>query len=385
MLEKAFSGTKRYWVLISILFLFVVVGLFCFIYQLRFGLSLTNLSRDVPWGFYISQFTYFVGIAAAGVVVVLPFYIHNYKDFGRITILGEFMAVASVTMAMLFIFISMGKPSRVFNVIIYATPHSIIFWDFFVLMTYLFLNLIIGWVVLQSDKNEIKPPRWAKVLIFISIPWAPLIHIITAFLYSGLPGKEYWLSAIMAPRFLVSAFASGTSLLILLSLVIKHFTNFNPGERSVLLLKTIVTYALLINLFFFACELFTVFYSQIPDHMEHFRYLYLGIDGHNRMVPYMWTSILLMVLAIPLLLLPVFKKSTFSLIIACIFIIVGTWIDKGIGLITGGFIPNSFGDINEYWPTYFELLLSLGIYAFGFLILTILYKIAITVREEIEL
>ena len=240
-------------------------------------------------------------------------------------------------------------------------------------------------MVLQSDKNEIKPPRWAKVLIFISIPWAPLIHIITAFLYSGLPGKEYWLSAIMAPRFLVSAFASGTSLLILLSLVIKHFTNFNPGERSVLLLKTIVTYALLINLFFFACELFTVFYSQIPDHMEHFRYLYLGIDGHNRMVPYMWTSILLMVLAIPLLLLPVFKKSTFSLIIACIFIIVGTWIDKGIGLITGGFIPNSFGDINEYWPTYFELLLSLGIYAFGFLILTILYKIAITVREEIEL
>lgn len=385
MLEKSFHGNKKYWTLVFIMSFFILIGLICFIYQLKYGLILTGLTRDVPWGFYISQFTYFVGIGAAGVIVVLPFYIHNRKDFANITILGEFMAVASVMTAMLFIFVSMGKPSRVFNVIIYATPHSIIFWDFVVLMTYLFLNLIIGWSVLDLKRNEAYPPKWVKVLIYISIPWAPLIHIITAFLYSGLPGKEYWHTAIMAPRFLSSAFASGTSLLVLLSLIIKRNTHFDVGEKVLQTLTTVITYAIIINVFFFICELFTVFYSQIPDDMNHFKYLFSGINGYSKMVFYMWSSIIFMLLAILLLLTPYFRRKRSLNIFAFIFIIIGTWIDKGIGNVTGGFIPNSFGYVNEYWPTSFEILLSLGVYASGFLVLTVLYKIAIEVDNETNL
>ena len=87
-------------------------------------MAITGLRRDVTWGLYIAQFTFLVGVAASAVMVVLPYYLHDYKAFGKITILGEFLAIAAVTMCMLFIFVDMGQPTRVLNVMLYPTPNS---------------------------------------------------------------------------------------------------------------------------------------------------------------------------------------------------------------------------------------------------------------------
>ena len=82
MLEKAFSGSKKYWAwIISLLVLIGLGGIF-YLRQYSEGLTLTGLSRDVSWGFYIAQFTFLVGVAASAVMVVLPYYLHNYKAFG---------------------------------------------------------------------------------------------------------------------------------------------------------------------------------------------------------------------------------------------------------------------------------------------------------------
>jgi len=383
MFEKALVGDRRYWGLVIALLAMIGVGFVLYLWQLKVGLKITGMSRDVSWGFYIAQFTYLVGIAASAVMVVLPCYLHDYKAFGRITILGEFLAVAAVSMCGLFIFIDLGKPVRMFNILLHPTPNSVMFWDMIVLNMYLLLNMVIGWTVLEAERNAAPPPKWVKPLIYLSIPWAPTIHIVTAFLYSGIPGRGFWLTAIMAPRFLSSAFASGPALLILLALIIRKFTKFDPGREQIQTLAKIVTYCIIINVLFILFEVFTVFYSQIPEHMHHFEYLFFGIEGHGKLVPWMWFSLIGMVVASVLLVIPRIRRDETTLAIGCALVIVTTWIDKGLGLITGGFVPNPLDRITEYWPTVPEALITLGVWAVGFLILSILYKIAVSVKEEI--
>ena len=384
MLEKALVGTKRYYGLLAILAGLFALGFLFYLKQLNFGLAITGMGRDVSWGLYISQFTYLVGVAASAVMVVLPYYLHDYKAFGRVTILGEFLAVAAVSMCVTFVLVDMGRPDRVFNVFKYPTPGSVMFWDIIVLNGYLVLNILIGWNVLECERHSIAPPKWVKFLSYVSIPWAVSIHTVTAFLYAGLPGRGYWLTAILAPRFLSSAFAAGPALLILLCLLVRKYSKFDPGKEQIQTLAKVVTYATLINVFFFFCEVFTVFYSQLPDHMAHFQYLFVGLDGKGQLVPLMWFSIVGMTLAALFLVNPKFRKNECTLAALCGLVIITTWLDKGLGLMTGGFVPNPMEQVIEYWPTMPEAIISLGVWAMGFLILTLLYKIAVSIKEEIK-
>ena len=382
MLEKAIDGGRRYWVWIFFLLGVIGVGFLAYLYQFKQGLGVTGMSRDVSWGLYIGQFTFLVGVAASGVMVVLPYYLHDYKKFGRLTILGEFLAIAAVIMCMLFIFVDLGQPLRVLNVILHPSPNSVMFYDMLVLSGYLFLNLLIGWTVLGAERKEVAPPKWVKPLIILSIAWAPSIHTVTAFLYAGIPGRHFWLTAILAARFLASAFAGGPALLIILALIVRKYTKFDPGKEAIQSLGKIVTYCMLINVFFLGLELFTAFYSQIPTHMHSFVYLYAGLHGHNQLVPIMWVSSILAVIAVGLLVFPQIRKNESLLVVACLATFFSLWIDKGFGLVVGGFVPNPFEKITEYWPTIPEALITLAVWAIGFLILTVLYKIAVSVKEE---
>jgi molybdopterin-containing oxidoreductase family membrane subunit len=385
MLEKALTGGKRYRIWLIFLMLIIGAGTLAYLRQLEYGLGLTGMSRDVSWGLYISQFTFLVGVAASAVMLVLPYYLHDYKKFGKIVILGEFLAVASVTMCMLFILVDLGKPMRMLNVIKYPTPNSILFWDMIVLNGYLFLNILCGWVVLECEKNDVPPPMWIKPFIYISIPWAISIHTVTAFLYAGLPGRHFWLTAIMAPRFLASAFSSGPALLILLALIIKRVTKFDAGKEAIQKLATIMTYAAIINLFFVGLEFFTAFYSNIPSHEHTLTYLFAGLGDYDKLVPWMWVSTIFGVVAILMLLNPGVRKSEGPLAFACAILFMGLWIDKGLGLVLGGFVPNPLEEITEYYPTANEITITLAVWATGFLILSVLYKIAISIKEEKEI
>ncbi len=381
MLEIALKGNRTYWIWIGILGAVMAAGGYFYAQQLEYGLVVTGQSRDVSWGFYTAQMTYFVGVAAGGVMLVLPYYLHNFKAFGKITILGEFLAVASLIMCLLYLLVHLGQPMRALNVFLYPTPWSMLFWDGNVLFGYLVLNIIIGWNVLEAERNGVAPPLWVKPLIYLSIPMAFSIHTVTAFIYCGLPGRGFWLTAVLAPRFLASAFAAGPAILILLCILIKRITPFDAGKEAVRTLSLIVTYALIANLFFLACEVFVVFYSGIPSHMDHIKYLFVGLHGHNALVPWMWTAIACMVLAVVLLVIPKTRKNSLVLPFSCLLVVIGTWIDKGLGMIAGGFIPSPLHHVTEYAPSVHELVISAGVTAIGLLILTVLYKIAISVKE----
>ena len=382
MLEKVLVGDRRYWTWTLSLLAVAGVGAGVYLAQQITGVEGSGLSRDVAWGFFIANYTFFVGVAASAVVVVLPYYLHDRKEFGNMTALGEFLAVAAVSVAGLFIIVDLGQPQRLLNILIYPTPNSPFFWNTIVLPGYALLNVVIAWFTLDAQRKDVAPPRWVKWLILVSIPWAISIHTLTAFVYSGLAARPFWNTAILAPRFLASAFASGPALLIILALLVRRFTRFDPGIRALQTVGLIVTYAMVINLFFVFVELFVTFYTGLESHIEHFRYLYLGIEGHGALVPWMWVSGVMAVGAVVLLLMPGVRSNEKLLATACALVFISTWIDKGLGLVVGGFVPSPLRDITEYMPEVSELVIALGVYAAGLLILTALYRVAIAVKEE---
>lgn len=383
MLDKAFQGSRGYWIWISTLLTVIFIGFLFWLRQFNVGLHITGLSRDVTWGFYIAQFTFMVGVAASAVMVVLPYYLHNYKAFGKLTILGEFLAIPAVIMCMAFIFVDMGQPFRIVNVFLHPTLHSMMFWDTVVLSGYLLLNILISRVTLDSERKSIAPPKWIKPFIILSIPWAVSIHTVTAFLYAGLSARPFWMTAVLAPRFLASAFASGPALLILLVLLLRKLTSFNVGKAPVQKLAEIAAYAMSLNVFLILMEIFTAFYSGIPEHKTHFQYLFVGIGGKMNLVPWMWTSVILAIITLILIIPPKTRRNEKTLAFACIALFISIWIDKGMGMVVAGFIPNPLGTVWEYMPTAPELMITLMVYAVGALIVTGLYKIAISVRESI--
>lgn len=385
MIEKALSGDKKYWTWIVVLLATIGAGAFTYYrFQFQEGLTVTGLSRDVTWGFYIAQLTFLVGVAASAVMVVLPYYLHNWKTFGKITILGEFIAISSVIMCMLFVFVDIGKPMRMLNVVLYASPNSLLFWDTVVLSGYLGLNALISYVTLGAERKGVAPPSWIRPIILLSIPWAISIHTVTAFLYSGLAARPFWLSAIMAPRFLASAFATGPALLILLCLLMRKLTKFDVGKEPIQRLAVIATYAMLASIFFVLMEFFTALYSDIPEHVAHFQYLFVGIEGHSTYVPWMWISSILAVVAAILLVNPKTRRNETVLGVAAVCVVASLWIEKGMTLVIAGFVPSVLGYVIDYIPTIPELVISLGIYAIGLLLITVFYKVTLSVRHQLQ-
>jgi len=282
---------------------------------------------------------------------------------------------------MLFIFVDMGQPARVMNVLLYPTLHSLMFWDMISLNGYLLLNAVIAFTALNSEKKGVSTPQWVKPFIYLSIPWAISIHTVTAFLYSGLAARPFWMTAVLAPRFLASAFASGPALLILLILVLRRTTGYYPGDVALDKLTTIMTYAATISVFLVLMELFTAFYSDIPEHREHFEFLFTGLDGQHGLVPWMWVSTVLMIAALAMLYFLRPRVGNQVLAASCICIFFSLWIEKGMGLIVGGLIPSPLGTVTKYQPTIPEWGIVVGIWSIGALMITVFYKITVAVRS----
>ena len=384
MLERAFKGSPRYFGWLLFLLLMISGGALVWIWQLNVGLTITDMSRDVSWGFYIAQLTYLVGVAASGVMIVLPYYFHHYKQFKHLVIFGEFLAIGACLMCMLFVVVDLGQPQRMLNIILHPTPNSILFWDMIVLNGYLFLNLLIGWACLGFDRQHLPHPKWLKPVIYLSIIWAFSIHTVTAFLYQGLPGRHFWLTAILAARFLASAFCSGPALLLLLLMIVKKVTKFEPGWEAMKNVARIITYAMCVNIFFFLLEVFTAFYSGMPGHQHSIIFLFVGLDGNTTLVPWMWTFAVGAVVSLIMLIPPKLRENPKLLPWALAILVVATWIDKGLGLMIGGFTPNMFEGVTSYWPSWQEISVSMMVFSIGALVITGLWKIATDVKQELE-
>ncbi len=378
------GGSKAYYAWLYLLAVVFAVGVYSYIGQLEHGLAVTNLSDQVSWGAYIANFTFLVGIAAAAVLLVVPSYAFKREDIKEVVLVGELMAVAAILMCQTFVLVDIGRPDRILHLVPglgrLNLPTSILAWDVIVLTGYLLLNLHIpGYLLYKQYRNERPDPRLYLPMVFLSIGWAISIHTVTAFLYSGLGGRPYWNTAILAPRFLVSAFASGPALLIIVLLVIDHFKVLEVKESARELLRKIICYTLPLNLFLLGCEVFTEFYTATAHAMAA-KYLYYGINGHAKLAPYIWGALVLEIVAFAIFIVPSLRANRLLLALAAVFAVVGIWVEKGMGLIIPGFIPSPAGDLVEYTPSISEFLISLGIWSMGALIFTVIVRVALAIQ-----
>ena len=375
----SFVGDWRYHLWMTILTLFVLGGFYCYCDQLVHGLVTTGLSDQVSWGAYIANFTYLVGLAAAAVMLVIPVYVYRNMDLHDVVIFGELLAIAAILMCLLFVAVDLGRPDRFMHMLWkFNFPDSMLTWDVIALNGYLLLNVhICGYLIFCSYCERKPSPLVYVPFVFVAIAWAVSIHTVTAFLYVGLGGRPFWNSAIIAPRFLASAFAAGPAFIILTLQVVRRFTGHQVKDEALLTLRRIMQVAMVISVFMLACEVFTEFYTD-STHVASAQYLFFGLHGQTALVPWIWTAVSMNVLAMIFLVLPA-SRGLKVLNAACVLSIVGIWIEKGMGLIIPAFVPTPLGEVVEYTPTVRETLICLGIWAFGLLYYTITVRVSIPV------
>lgn len=378
-----FKGSNLYWAWVCSLAIVIMIGVVAYSFQVRYGLAVTGMSDQVSWGFYIANFTFLVGVAAAAVMLVIPAYLFQHEDVKQAVILGEGIAVAAVVTCILFVTADMGRPDRLWHLIpllgSFNFPLSLLAWDMVVLTGYLLLNLGLPVYILFVKYSGHEPVlRKYFPVVLLAIFWAISIHTVTAFLFSANVARPFWNTAVLAPRFLASAFASGPALIILVLQLVDRFTEIKVGAKVLDLLRIIVTISMQIHLFMIGVEVFTDLYNQ-AEHSASLIYLLFGLRGFHGLVPWFWTSVALSVAAVGILSIYPVQRKLWLLNLACVLTVVGIWIEKGMGLVIPGFIPTPVGEIVEYTPSAYELVIALGIIACGMLVLTLLLKVAIPI------
>jgi molybdopterin-containing oxidoreductase family membrane subunit len=373
------GGTKFYaWM--GALLLLILGMVYVFYLQNTEGLIVTGMTSQIHDGLYFANLVFLVGVAAGAVTIVFPAYVYHHEGMHKVAVLGEMLAITAVIMVMMFVFAHMGRPDRLWHMIppwgIYSFS-SMLGWDVMVLNGYLILNVVCGFYYLwcKYTGNPINN-KWFLPVVYVAIVWALSIHTVTAFLISTMPSRPMWHHSMMPIRFIVTAFAAGPCLIILTFLIIRKNTKFWIEDSAINLLSTIVTWCLGLAIFLTMSEIVVELYAR-TEHANGLYYLMFGLHGLTSLVPWFWSSVVLMVTAFVLFLIPSVRTDYKRLPILCVMAFAGIWIEKGMGLIVPGFIPSPIGEVTEYYPSFVEWLMTAGIWAFGFFILTILLKGAI--------
>lgn len=386
MLRVSTDGSWAFYVWMIVLTAIFLVGANAWAVQVRDGMALTNMSDHVSWGLYIANFTFLVGLAAGGVMMVIPAYLYHDEEMHDVVIIGELLAIAAIIMCLMFVVCDLGRPDRFWHLIPglgrFNFPVSMLTWDVIVLNGYLLLNLhICGYLLYMRFLGRKPNPRWYIPFVFLSIVWAISIHTVTAFLYCGLGGRPFWNTALLAPRFLASAFVSGPAFIVLAIQVIRRVVGGNFGEGPVRTLLNIMRITILINLLMLISEVFTEFYTG-GSHTTSAHYLYFGLHGYNTLMPWIWTSVAMCVLAALIFLCPRVLEHPWLLNSGCVLAFAGIWIEKGMGLIIPGFIPSTLHEVVEYQPSLLEWKITAGIWALGLMIYTLAIKFMISVQQR---
>ncbi|MBM9603491.1 sulfate reduction electron transfer complex DsrMKJOP subunit DsrP [Desulfopila inferna] len=366
----------------------MALGIYAYSIQAREGLTVTGMNDIVSWGFYISNFTFLVGVAAAAVMLILPAYVFHDPDFHRVVIIGEGVAVGALVMCLTFILVDLGGPLQAWHLIpvigIFNFPSSILAWDVLVLNGYLLLNALVPLYILYNHYHGRKADeRKYRPFVFLAIFWAFSIHMVTAFLYQGLPARPFWNNPLLGPRFLASAFAAGPALITLTLAVIHNLTEYKIDKKVFNKLRLIIVVSAIINLIMLFSEVFKEFYFQ-THHSISAVYLFFGLDGHSALVPWIWTSIGMNIIATLVLAFNPGKNNPKVLLPAAALLFIAIWMEKGIGLIVPGLIPSPLGEVVDYLPSWIELAVTVGIFCLGLSVVTFLIRAALVIEDRYE-
>lgn len=369
-------------------------GIVAWAYELLMGLSATGMRDTISWGMYIFTFAFFIGLSAGGLIMASSAEVFGIKDLKPLSRLGVLSAAACVLVAAIMILPDLGRPARIFYLVLHPNLSSPLSWDILIIGVY-FLFSVIDLIMLQRFHNGHGSGLAIRVLAYIGLPTAVLLHSVTAWIFGLQIARPWWNSSLMAPLFVVSAILSGTALVALIALAAHRWGRFELGDATINWLRGFIVVALFIDLFLVGCEYITVLWGNTPGGMASINLVMPG-------GPFAWTFWVEWgvggLLPLLLLLIPGLRRLRWALGVAAGLVLVGVLAFRieliVVGLVnpivqyapgnsTGTFIDGQspFQYIGTYWPTWVEYCIVLGLIALFIAIVTVGYRAWIKPRE----
>ena len=233
--------------------LLVLLGVSAWIYQLTQGLIATGMRDVVSWGLYIFTFAFFVGLSAGGLIMASGAEVFGVKALRPLARIGVLTAAASVAIAAMTIIPDLGRPERIYNLLIHPRWSSPLIWDVVIIICYFTFAVVDLWV-LAGRRPSSTQAKTLRVLAYVGLPMAVLLHSITAWIFGLQISRPWWNTALMAPLFVTSAILSGTALVALAALAAKRFDRFELGEESWRALAVLMATTIAVDLFLVASD-----------------------------------------------------------------------------------------------------------------------------------
>jgi Ni/Fe-hydrogenase subunit HybB-like protein len=397
LLEPIRKTGRAFYLSLSILVAIILWAVFAYVYQYRNGLGITGLARPIFWGVYITNFVFFIGISHAGTLISAILRLAKAEWRRSITRSAEVITVLVLFFGVGNILMDLGRPDRMFNILLYSQFQSPLLWDVTSITVYLISSSIYLFLPLIPDiallRDHAGKWKWfyrilglgwqgterqhrllEKAIAFMAIlviPVAISVHTVVSFVFA-MTIQPMWHSAIFGPYFVAGAIFSGIAALIIAMNVIRRVYHLEEYLRPVHFnnLGILLLVMTLLWFYFTFAEYLTTFYGGEPLHMTIFWSKFTG-----RFAPYFW-AMFLFCFVIPLPILSFRKTRTpMGTLIASISVTLGMWLERFIIVVPTLTNPRLPNEMVPYHPTWVEWSILAGCLSFFILLYMIFTKV----------
>ncbi len=325
-------GGKGLTVAIAVAAAITAAGVACWAVQLSGGMVQTGMRNLDSWGLYITLFMFFVGLSAGGLIISSVPNAFGMRGFGGISKVAIWTSVCCTCAAVGFVVVDLGGPARLWELFAYSNFQSPLMWDILVLGTYLVLSVVYLWAYLRREAGKLSHTA-IRAISVVALVVAILVHNVTAWIFSLAPAHEFWHTALMGPWFVASALDCGTALVLVVCLALRRAGYLSLGQGHVTNLAKMLAVFVLVDLYFYACDLLTSGYFG-GEGAEVVEMLTTGA-----LAPAFWAQVALMALSVLILVVPRLRTDV-GVVVASVLAIAGVFL-KRLQILVGGFqIPN---------------------------------------------
>ena len=372
----------------ALLGLLIALGFGTWIYQLIQGLAVTGMRDVVSWGAYIVTFAFFVGLSAGGLIVASSAEVFGVKALKPLSKLGVLTALASVACAGLMIIPDLGRADRIFNLVMHPHWQSPLIWDVGIITTYFVFAAVDLTVLHRREKTPTGLAKTVRVLAYIGLPTAVLLHSITAWIFGLQIARTWWNTALMAPLFVTSAILSGTALVAVTATAAQWFAHVRLPEQTWRVVANLLVVSLCVDLFLVACGYITILWGNVPRERAA---LNLVLPGGSWQAMFWLEWVVGGVAPLVLLMVPRLRASRTLIALAAVLTMVGVYAYR-IELVVGGLVrplvqlppgiakgtyqngKSSFVYTGTYHPTWVEIAIVVGMFALLATFITVGYR-----------
>jgi Ni/Fe-hydrogenase subunit HybB-like protein len=393
LLRPVFETGAKFYVVVTVLLAVIAWAVSTYVLQVKRGLGITGLNRPVMWGFYITNFVFFIGISHAGTLISAILRLCNAEWRRAITRSAEVITVLVLFIGMSNIVIDIGRPDRVLYVIQHGHLRSPLLWDVISVTAYLTGSTIYLYLPLIPDialiRDRTTKRRWfyrllalgwqgtewqhrwlnrgIAVMAVLVIPIAVSVHTVVSWVF-GMTIQPMWHSTIFGPYFVVGAIFSGIAALIIAMAVLRWAYHLEDYIRPVHFnnLAILLLVMTLLWVYFTFAEHLTTYYGSDPAHMMVF---YAKVIGPYAV--YFWTMVVCcFVIPLPLLAL---HRTVAGSVIASSTVLIGMWLERFTIVVPTLVNPRLAYTRGFYHPTWVEFSLTAGCFA-AFILLYVLFS-----------